>query len=204
MYGKFITLEGVESSGKSTQWQLLGDYCKERNIPHILIREPGSTYLGEKIRSLLQHDSKAVISPLAEAYLFAASRAQLVLEVIKPSLQLGKLVICDRFIYSSLVYQGVGRALGVNTINEINLHALCGITPNITFFLDIPLNISLMRMNELPLDRIENESIDFHKSIYNGYTTLLNKNDDTIIRIDGTLQAQDIHNKIVTHLEEVL
>ena len=208
MSGKFITLEGVEGSGKSTQWQLLGEHLAKQNKPHILLREPGATPLGENIRNLLQHDHNVNISPIAEAYLFAASRAQLVSQVIQPALAQGKLVICDRFIDSSLVYQGIARGLGIDTIANINQHAIAGTMPHVTIFLDVPVSVSLERINstKVPLDRIESEGIAFHTALYNGYKkqALQDAPHGRIITIDGTLSKQGIHSQITSTIQAIL
>ena len=137
MKGLFITVEGTDGAGKSTQIQLLTDYLKSKGRNVILKREPGGTEISEKIRELILDVNNKEMSDVAEALLYAASRAQLVQQVIKPALVKGEVVICDRFVDSSIVYQGIARGLGKNMVEEINRFAIDGIMPDITLFFDL-------------------------------------------------------------------
>jgi len=199
--GLFITLEGTDGVGKSTQCALLIAYFEQKNKDAISIREPGSTKIGEQIRQILKDKSNDNISFFTESYLYAAARAQLVEEIIKPALTQNKIVICDRFLDSSLVYQGVARGLGIDTVEKINAHALQNIKPNITFFLDVDPNISLDRIGaEKELDRIEMEGINFQKKVYDGYISLSKSKGKDFCVLDGTKTPEEVHKQLVQTL----
>lgn len=163
-----ITFEGIESSGKSTLSKKLAEYFKLKNYPVIWNREPGGTELGEKIRELLLGDYN--ICHISEALLFAASRAQLVEEMIKPNKD--KIIILDRFVDSSVVYQGYARELGWKEVYEINKHALNGIMPDLTVVVDVSVNTSFERMANKNRDRIEREGKDFFEKAREGFLKL--------------------------------
>ena len=167
----FITFEGGEGSGKSTQAKLLHQRLKHSDIPSLLTHEPGVTDLGEKINSILKWSQDTNISPAAELLLFNTSRAQLVSEVIKPALQKGTNVICDRYADSTTAYQGYGRGLDLDTVEAVNKIGMSGLAPDITFLLDIPVEQGLARKGKNE-DRFEIESVDFHKRIREGYQAL--------------------------------
>ena len=202
MKGKFITLEGIDGSGKTTQFNLLKDYLLKNTIPHIAIREPGSTTLGEHLRDILKN-SHIPIDPISEAYLFAAARAQLTRQVIIPSLNKGLLVICDRFFHSSLAYQGVARGLGKDVISHINYHAVNNIKPHLTFFIDVPPQVANLRKGETSLDRIEQSGWEFQQLVYNAYINMA-KQDDTIVKIPGDGPKEQINKEIISHLEKLM
>ena len=168
----FITFEGGEGSGKSTQARLLHQRLKGSDIPSLLTYEPGVTDLGEKINGILKWSQDINISPVAELLLFNASRAQLVSEVIKPALQNGTVVICDRYADSTTAYQGYGRGLDLCTVEAVNKTGMSGLFPDITFLLDIPVEQGLARKSTNE-DRFEVESVDFHKRIRDGYKKMV-------------------------------
>lgn len=202
----FITFEGIDQSGKSTQIELLGRALDEAGIPYISVREPGGTALGEKIRSLLLGPDHQGMNAWAETLLYAAARAQLVDKVIAPALKEGKTVISDRYIDSSLAYQGVARGLGVARILDVNLAATGGLLPDLTFVLHLPVDASRQRLaaratNE---DRIENEPREFHSSVEEGYSQLEGIYPERIVGIDAGGSVEDIHLAIVDLCRERL
>ena len=202
MTGFFISLEGIDGCGKTTQWNLLKEYLKKENKPHKCVREPGSTQLGERLRTITK-DSQIDIAPIAEAYLYATCRAQLVASIIKPALEQGEIVVCDRFLDSSLVYQGYARTLGQNTVWEINKHAVLGIWPDITFFLDIPVSVSLDRTAAKQKDRMEMQNIDFYNKVCEGYKKTASEQQKRIVTINGELPEKDIHEQIAEKLKKI-
>ena len=202
MKNKFITFEGIDGSGKSTQIQLLYDYLSKRSEKIILIREPGTTSIGEEIRKILMDKKNNAMSYKTEALLFMAARAQLVYEKIMPALENNITVICDRFIDSSIVYQGIGRNLGENFIHQLNQTVTNGINPDITFFLDIkPKDVMQRKIGLVESDRLESENLDFHCKIYNAYKKLAVENNRRIKIIDANDNPMNIHQKIVSFLK---
>ena len=167
--GLFITLEGCEGCGKSTQARLLYNMLRQSDLPCILTHEPGGTPLGNKIRDLLKVKRDFHIAAEAELFLFAASRFQLVSDVILPALSSGKVVVCDRFSDSTFVYQGYGRGLDLKMIEEINNLAVGALAPDITILLDAEAEVGLGRKRNSQEDRFEAENISFHQKIRNGY-----------------------------------
>lgn len=205
MKGLFITVEGTDGAGKSTQIQLLTDYLKSKGRNVILKREPGGTEISEKIRELILDVNNKEMSDVAEALLYAASRAQLVQQVIKPALVKGEVVICDRFVDSSIVYQGIARGLGKNMVEEINRFAIDGIMPDITLFFDLSPEIGIKRkMQDQKLDRMESEKLDFHLRVYEGYKTLTNMYSDRIRRIDANMTIEEVHKQVLDAIKDFI
>ncbi len=173
MRGIFIVLEGPDGSGKSTMAKKIGEYFSEKGREIEFTREPGGTKISEKIRELILDNNNTEMNYRTEALLYAASRAQLVTEKIIPWLEQGKIVISERFVYSSLVYQGIGRGLGIEEIKSINNFATANLLPDMVLFLDVNPEKGLKRkLNIDGGDRLENESINFHKQVYDGYKEL--------------------------------
>jgi len=197
--GLFITFEGPDGSGKTTQIKKLKEYLTNQGIDAVLTREPGGTYIGEKIREIILDPKHQEMTYLAESLLYAASRAQHVSEVIMPALKAGKTVICDRFMDSSIAYQGYGRKLGdkVRIINEI---AVGGLVPDLTFLLLINPKEGKDRISRNELDRLELEEINYHLDVYAGYQELLQKHSDRIILIDGAGKIEDITEEITAKM----
>jgi dTMP kinase len=183
----FITFEGGEGCGKSTQTRALHNKLTGSHIPSILLREPGGTPLGEKVRHLLKKSSAISISPLSELILFNASRSQLVSEVILPEMCQGKIVICDRFTDSTIAYQYYGRGLDRDTVQSLNKLASQGLKPDITFLLDIDPQIGLSRKSQSTSDRFEKEQLSFHSRVREGFLTMAEEEPDRWIVIDSTL-----------------
>ena len=188
----FITFEGGEGCGKSLQSRNLYRKLSQMEIPGVLIHEPGGTPLGEKVRYILKQACEIPISSLTELLLFNSSRSQLVSDVIRPALQEGKIVVCDRFADSTLAYQSYGRGLDLNTVKELNHIATQGLTPDITFLLDIPPEIGLSRKRPDANDRFEKEAVIFHKKVRQGFLTLAKEDPVRWRVIDSTLSRHEI------------
>jgi dTMP kinase len=192
----FVTFEGLDGSGKTTQAELLAEALRRDGRDVVLTREPGGTELGEQIRSLLL-DSQDV-APWAEAALFAAARAELVDRVIAPALEAGQNVLCDRYIDSSLAYQGVARDLGVSSILELNLHATRGLLPDRTFL--VLVDPEEARRRRSPTDRIERAGEDFARAVDEAYRALAEMFPNRIVTVDGSQPAdrlaEEIHGRV--------
>ncbi len=174
MQGIFITFEGIDGSGKDTQAKLLAKYFKNKEYSVIRTREPGGTSIGEKIRKILLSPKISRVDQRAEVLLFAASRAQIVSNIIKPALEKGKIVISNRYVDSSYAYQGIARKMGLDWVIEINKWATQGLLPDITFFLDIPEELGLKRVDKSRniRDKIEKDGEIFQKKVREGYYKL--------------------------------
>ena len=173
LVGKLITFEGIDGSGKSTQIQLLGAEFEKLGVPFKTFREPGGTDLSEKIREILLDKDNIEMTLTAESLLFAAARAQLTVEQIKPAIAKGECVICDRFTDSTIAYQGYGRGLNIKNLEIINNIATEGLTPDITFILDIDPEKASERMKAEAPDRMESAGIDFFQKIRQGYLQIM-------------------------------
>ncbi len=191
--GLFISFEGPEGCGKSTQVARLSERLAEHGREVVHVREPGGTATGEIVRGILQHDTAdACIAPRAETLLFIASRAQLVAQVIRPALARGAVVVCDRFADSTLAYQGYGRGMSLDALAQLHAFALDGCVPEITLFLDIPLSVGFERIRGRQAadgsapDRMERESQAFHARVHAGYLELAEQYPERIQRVDGT------------------
>ena len=189
--GLFITFEGGEGCGKSTQARILWKKLCQRNVLAILTREPGGTILGAEIRKALKKEREISISPEAELLLFAASRAQLISEVIRPALEEGKVVICDRFGYSTIAYQGYGRGLSLNTIEMVNSLATQNLKPDIVVLLDLLSEEGLARKQDLR-DSFELEELSFHRRVREGYLKAAATEPDRWLVIDASLPRRII------------
>ena len=192
-----ITFEGIDGCGKSSQAKLLADRLSDQGIETILVREPGGTQLSEQVREILLNMKHTTpISDSAELLLFAASRAQLIDEVIEPALKRNAVVICDRFSDSTIAYQGYGRGLPLAYIRTVNDLATGGLIPDITFMIDVPLELAIRRRKGMGDDRMESESRLFFSHVVQGYMALAQKHTDRIHVIDGTDSMEDIHHTI--------
>ncbi len=172
MKGIFIVLEGPDGSGKSTMAKKIGDYYRAEGREIEFTREPGGTKIGEKVRDIILDNNNTEMDYRTEALLYAAARAQLISEKIKPWLNEGKIVISERFVYSSLVYQGIGRGLGVDEVKKINDFAIANLKPDLVLMLDVNPEKGLNRKLASGGDRLENENVIFHKKVYAGYKKL--------------------------------
>jgi len=194
--GKLITFEGIDGSGKSTQIQLLEAEFKKLGISYKTFREPGGTKLSEKIRTILLDKENIELYSNAESLLFAAARAQLTAEQIKPAITKGEFVICDRFTDSTIAYQGYGRGLNINNLELINTIATDGLIPDITFILDIDPQKATERLKTVNPDRMEAAGIDFFKKIRQGYCQIREQNQSRCIVINGEKPQKDISKEI--------
>lgn len=199
--GIFITLEGPDGSGKSTQIRLLSDYLEKNGYQVVRTREPGGTPISEKIRDIILDIKHSEMDPVTEALLYAAARAQHVAQVVIPNLKSGKIVISDRFIDSSIVYQGFGRNLGdcVKVINDI---AIRGCMPDVTFLLKLDPQIGCSRIGRP--DRLEREKMEYHNAVYQAYLKLEREYPDRIIGIDANQTIDKIHCDIKKYTDKLL
>lgn len=195
----FITFEGIDGCGKTTQIRLISDFIKNLKYGIILVREPGSTPISEKIRELLLEKDN-VMSPEAEAYLYAASRAELVKKVIRPALKEGNIVICDRFLDSSLVYQGIGRGLGLQAVYELNVMAVGELKPDLTVLLDIDPIVARSRLKGR--DRLENEQLDFYNKVREGYLYLARREPERIKVVDGGRGVKEVFEDVLSIIKK--
>jgi dTMP kinase len=199
----FITFEGGEGSGKSTQAKALYRKLCKMAIPALLTHEPGVTTLGRKVARLLKWTQNVDISPTAELMLFNSSRAQLTAEVIKPGLESGKVVICDRYADSTTAYQGYGRRIDLNVVAEVNRIGTMGLRPDITFLLDMPVEKGLARKDGNK-DRFEVESIKFHRRIREGYLKLAAAEPERWLVIDAEKSIDEIADIIWQRVSKLL
>lgn len=195
--GIFITFEGPDRSGKTTQIQRLSEVLTQQGFSILVTREPGGTVIGEIIRDIVLDPRYKEMDPITEALLYAASRAQHVAEIIKPALNEGKAVICDRFMDSSIAYQGYGRKIGdpVRLVNEI---AVAGLVPDLTYLLLVDPTEGKRRMETGYQDRLELEQIEYHREVYQGYIKLAEQNPKRIRMIDGNRSIEEISQEIAT------
>ncbi len=197
-----ITFEGIDGCGKSSQAKLIADRLADQGIECVLVREPGGTDLSEQIRTILLDAKRSMpIAHAAELMLFAASRAQLVAEVIEPALKRNAVVICDRFTDSTIAYQGYGRGLPLAYIRSVNDLATNGLIPDITFLIDVPIELAIRRRKGMGDDRMESESRLFFSHVVQGYMALAQKHPDRIHVIDGADSMEDIHHTITRLVE---
>lgn len=201
--GLFITVEGGDGSGKTTQLEYIRRYLEEKGRAVIFTREPGGTPIGEKIRSVILDPENTDMAPMTEAMLYAASRAQLVHQVIKPALEHKRIVVCDRYVDSSIAYQGFGRGIGED-VAVINSYAIEGCMPDLTFLLLVEPETGINRLDGAPLDRIESEDSAFHRRVYEGYKALMEQFPERIVGIDGTKPVEEVSAEIARHLDRLL
>ncbi len=205
MRGLFITIEGPDGSGKSTQIENIRKFFEDKNIEIVFTREPGGTPIGERIREIILDNRFKEMDSMTEAMLYAASRAQHVAQIIRPALEAGKVVVCDRFVDSSLAYQGYGRGLGED-IEIINSFAIKDCMPDVTFLMKLDPNVGKHRIeeNRHDQDRLEHEKLSFHQKVYKGYLKLEEKYPDRIVGIDASKGIDEIRDEIYRKLEEIL
>ncbi|MDD5922181.1 MAG: dTMP kinase [Eubacteriales bacterium] len=204
MDGFFITFEGMDGAGKTTQSRYLRDYLERKGYTVVFTREPGGTPIGEQIRDILLDPSNAGMSEITEALLYAAARAEHVRELILPSLQKGFIVISDRFLDSSIAYQGYGRNLG-NLVTEWNEAAVQNVSPDVTFYLDLSPEEGISRVEartDGKPDRMEQEEASFKKRVYQGFQSLAKENSGRIVRIDGSMKPEEIRDLIFAAVDE--
>jgi len=201
--GLFITVEGTDGSGKTTQIRNMQEYLTSLGCKVLLTREPGGTRISEKIRSIILDAENTEMSDITELLLYSAARAQLVAQVIKPCLEKNITIICDRYIDSFYAYQGFGRGLSMDMLEKITDIAINGIIPDITFFFDVDPEVGLKRrINATGGDRIENEDMNFHRKVYNGYKELAKKNPRRIKTIDASMPPDLVWDDVRRYIDE--
>ncbi len=201
--GRFITFEGSEGSGKSTQAALVLDYFKSKGLPAVLLREPGGVKISEKIRDILLNVNNKAMADECETLLYMAARAQLVKEILRPALDKGQIVLCDRFLDSTIAYQGWGNGIDVSIIENIGQFAVGGLKPDLTLLFDIDTQQGLSRTN-VKKDRIELRCLEYHNRVREGYLALAKREPTRvkIIRVDAPKEI--IFERIKTYLDKVL
>ena len=200
MPGYFITFEGIEGSGKSTQIKLLVDYLTEQQIPHLSTREPGGTPIAEAIRKILLDPLCSEMLPEAELLLYSASRAQHTGELILPALAAGKVVISDRYYDSTTAYQGAARDLDYEVIDLLNSFATFHTVPDLTVLLDLPVEEGFRRIDHRDLDRLEQEDISFHKKVRQQFLSIAKKHASRYLVLDALKAPEVIHLEIIRAL----
>lgn len=201
--GKFITFEGCDGCGKSTQLKMMSDYLTTNGVPHIFTREPGGGKISEAIREILLSGKNSEMTDECEALLYAAARVQHLSDRVEPALAKGELVICDRYVDSSLAYQAYARGLGTDFITKINAFALENYLPDVTVFIDLTPEAAFRRKKGADEnDRLEQAGMEFHNRVYAGYKKLAEENPSRFVCIDGNQTPEEIFKQIVAALQE--
>jgi dTMP kinase len=208
----FVSFEGIEGCGKTTQVELLATFLSQRGIPHLVTREPGGTRLGELIRKMLLDPGNNEMEPLTELFLYAADRAQHVAQVIRPALKARQWLICDRFADATTVYQGYARDQDLVFIQQLNQWATQGLWPNLSLLLDCPVEVGLNRARrriensalEGREDRFEQQALTFHQKVRDGYLELAAQHPERFKILDATMELERLHEEIVTIVEPYL
>ena len=203
MVGKFITLEGAEGSGKSTQAALILDYLKSKKLPVVLLREPGGVKISESIRKLLLDVKSEGMADECETLLYMAARAQMVKEVLEPQLKSGNIVLCDRFLDSTIAYQGYGNGIDIKIIEQLGLFATKGLVPDLTILFDINPEKGLSRAGDVK-DRIESRSLEYHKKVRHGYLDLAKQYPARIKVIKVDAEKEVIFKRVKIYLDALL
>lgn len=206
MTGTFVVFEGIDCSGKSTQLQLLLNYLSGRGYPVLSTREPGGTKIGELLRQILLDPANGELQPKTEAFLYAAARAQHVAERIRPALDTGKVVLCDRFYHSTLAYQGWGRGIGHELLAGLNSLATGGLSPDLVILLDLPPEEALLRLSKKGhlVDRLESETLSFFRRVREGFLAQAREEDSRFRVYDARLPVDTISKDICSVLEGML
>jgi dTMP kinase len=210
--GFFITFEGIEGCGKTTQIKMGGEYLSSKHIPFIITEEPGGVPLGLEIRKILLNESSFAICAESEVFLFSAARAQHVRDVILPTLKENKVVLCDRFSDATIAYQGFGRGLDIHFIQKINETSTGQLKPDMTLLFDTPVEVGLQRaMERISLfegaskeDRFEREEIKFHEKVRAGYLSLARNEPERFRIIDGTKSIDEVHREVCSHISTLI
>lgn len=205
--GFFISLEGGDGSGKSTIIQQMAEWLGEWDLPHILTREPGGIRIAEGIRKIILNPEHTEMSERTEALLYAAARSQHLAEKVEPALREGKIVLCDRFIDSSLAYQGYARGIGIEEILSINAFATYGRFPDLTFYLDVEPEVGLARIaagHEREVNRLDLEKLDFHNKVREGYHIVAKMYSERIITIDAGRSPEQVADEVQKYLRTAI
>jgi dTMP kinase len=203
---KFITFEGPEGSGKTSVIKAIVDVLTSKNIPVLTTREPGGIKISEQIRRVILDVDNTEMDARTEALLYASARRQHIAEKILPALKEGKHILCDRYVDSSLAYQGYGRGLGIDEVFALNQFAIDGLLPDLTIFIDVPPSIGLKRVfsNGRKVDRLDLETISFHEKVYEGYKTVIKKFPERIKVVDGTKPIDNVINEALALILDIL
>ena len=208
MKGKFITFEGTDGSGKTSVIKRIIEELTKDGYKVVSTREPGGVKISEEIRDIIHDVNNTEMDPICEAYLYAASRRQHLIEKVKPLLNQGYIVICDRYVDSSLAYQGYARNIGIEKVKDINHYAIDGFYPDLTIYLDVRPEIGIKRIYEHTqtheLNRMDKESIDFHKKVYDGYKIVSNMFKDRIRVINGENDPVTVYKDALEKIKEIL
>ena len=207
MKGVFITFEGGEGSGKTTIANMIKETLTSEGYHVVLTREPGGVDIAEKIRDVIVDVKNTNMDKKTEALLYAASRRQHLVEKVIPALEQGYVVICDRYVDSSLVYQGIARGIGIDEVYEMNLFATDNKLPNRTIFFDVKPEVGLTRVhsdNQREVNRLDLEKLDFHQKVYEGYLTICDKYKDRIVKVDAHLGVDEVYNQVLERIRDVL
>lgn len=203
---KFITIEGGEGSGKTSVIIKLIDELNKRGYQTLSTREPGGSKIAEEIREVILNVENTNMDYMTEALLYAASRRQHLEEVVKPAIKDGKLVICDRYVDSSLAYQGHARGLGIDNVYEVNMYATGGFMPDLTIFIDVPPEVGLSRIkkNNRSVDRLDLEKMNFHNLVHEGYLKVYERFPERIVRIDGNKPIDEVYEDLLKIIDQKL
>lgn len=206
MPGLFITLEGGDGSGKTTAGQRLYEQLIKEGYTVTFTREPGGVRIAEEIRSVIVDVNNKEMNAKTEALLFAAARAQHLVEKVTPTLEAGGIVISDRYIDSSLVYQGIGRGLGIKEVYDINMFATDHLIPDLTLFFDVKPEIAIKRVmsNDREVNRLDLESLEFHQNVYEGYLKICDLYSDRIQKINAALSPDEVYDQVYQKVKELL
>ncbi len=192
----FITFEGPDGSGKTTQARRLAEYLQARGLPILLTREPGGTEISEQIRQVILSTRNQAMRNEAEVLLFSAARAQIVAELIRPALAAGKIVVCDRYSDSTLAYQGYGLGLDLDALRAITQFATGGLVPDLTFYIDVPAEVGLTRRQRGKTNRLDQKDVEYHTRVRNGYLELAKAEPRRWVVIDGTASVEEVQGQI--------
>lgn len=207
MSGIFITFEGGEGSGKTTIASMVKEQLVKEGYCVVLTREPGGVEIAESIRDVIVDVQNTNMDERTEALLYAASRRQHLVEKVLPALAKDAIVICDRYVDSSLVYQGIARGIGIDEVYEMNLFATDNILPKRTIFFDVKPEIGLERVymnKDREINRLDMEKLEFHQSVYNGYLQLCEKYSDRIVKIDASVEIDEVYKQVINKIKEVI
>lgn len=203
MRGKFVTFEGCDGCGKSTQLKMLSEYLQKENITHVFTREPGGSKIAEAIREILLNGKNAEMTDECEALLYAAARTQHLHDRVEPALAQGTLVICDRYVDSSLAYQAYARGLGTEFVEKINAFAIENYSPDVTIFIDLTPEAAFQRKRGADEnDRLEQAGMEFHQRVYAGYKQLAKDYPERIVCVDGTQSPDGVFADVLRILKD--
>ncbi len=202
--GLFVTLEGPDGSGKTTQEKLLTEYLQARGLAVVCTREPGGTEIGEQIREVIFSRTSGVIRDETEVLLFSAARAQIVGELIRPALAAGKIVLCDRYADSTLAYQGYGLGLDLGALREITRFATGGLVPDLTFYIDVPAEDGLARKRGSDVNRLDEKDVAYHRRVRAGYLEMARQDPSRWVVVDGTQARDQVQQQIRDRLDREL